>query len=99
MDRTIVFITGANTGIGYETVRALAASSVSYEILLGSRSVEKGEKAIQAAVKEFPAAAGHISVVQIDIESDASIEAAFETIKTKYGRLDVLINNSGKSEL
>ncbi|CEJ92768.1 hypothetical protein VHEMI08398 [[Torrubiella] hemipterigena] len=97
MDRDTVFITGANTGIGYETVRALAASTVSYEILLGSRSVEKGEKAVQDAIEEFPAIDGHVSVVQIDVESDASIEAAFETIKTKYGRLDVLINNAGAS--
>lgn len=95
LERTILFITGANTGLGYEAVRALAASSVAYEILLGSRSADKGQRAVDSAIKEFPAVKGRISTIPIDIESDESIQASFDTIKSKYGRLDVLINNAG----
>lgn len=95
LERTILFITGGNTGLGYEAVRALAASSVAYEILLGSRSADKGQQAVDSAIKEFPAVKDRISTIPIDVESDESIQASFDTIKSKYGRLDVLINNAG----
>uniref|UniRef100_L2G849 Short-chain dehydrogenase n=1 Tax=Colletotrichum fructicola (strain Nara gc5) TaxID=1213859 RepID=L2G849_COLFN len=43
--KRVALITGANTGIGYETIKALPSSDRSYHILLGSRSMEKGAAA------------------------------------------------------
>lgn len=90
-----IFITGANTGLGYQIIRALATSTSPYTILLGSRSLSKADAAIQSLAAEFPSAKSTITPIQIDIEDDASIAAAVKTIEAKYGHLDALVNNAG----
>ncbi|KAJ5936751.1 hypothetical protein N7466_003201 [Penicillium verhagenii] len=92
---TIVFITGANTGIGFETVKALAASHQPYTIILGSRSLEKAKTAISTAKRQFPDSKSNFVPIQVDIEHDGSINRAFSDVQSKYGRIDVLINNAG----
>lgn len=94
-DKNLVLITGANTGLGYEIVRALCASEQVYEILLGGRSIEKAKKASEDAKTEFPQTKSVLSPVQIDIEDDNSINALFDHVQKTYGRLDTLINNAG----
>lgn len=93
--KIITFITGANTGIGFETVKALYKSSTAYEIIVGCRSTDKGQSAVTSLQEEIPQSASTASVVQVDLESDKSIQQAHETIASKFGRLDVLINNAG----
>jgi len=93
---SIILITGANTGLGFETVKALCQSSIAYTILLGGRSLEKANTAAQQAQTEFPKSPIVIKTVQIDIEDDDSISQLFEHVSSQYGRLDVLINNAGK---
>ncbi|KAJ4128311.1 hypothetical protein NW754_002303 [Fusarium falciforme] len=93
--KKIVLITGANTGLGYEIVRALAGSDKAYEILLGGRSIEKAQSAAESARAEFPNSQSSIRPVQIDIEDDKSIDALFNEVKGNYGKLDALINNAG----
>lgn len=88
-------ITGGNTGIGYETIKALYASSQPYTILMGSRSFEKAKDAISKLKNEVSGSNSEVEAIQIDIEDDTSIEKAFEEVKGKYGRLDTLINNAG----
>lgn len=95
-DKTVVFITGANTGIGYETVRALIGqASRAYHVFLGSRSVERGSEAASILLQEFPNTRSVITVVQIDVSDDKSINAAFETVQAGIGYVDVLVNNAG----
>ncbi|OKL59943.1 hypothetical protein UA08_04928 [Talaromyces atroroseus] len=91
----VVFITGANTGIGLEAVRALYRSKESYQILLGSRSLTNANSAIDTVKSEFPSSNSTITPVQIDIENDNSIKTAYSTIESQLGKLDVLINNAG----
>ncbi|KAK3690345.1 hypothetical protein B0T22DRAFT_528923 [Podospora appendiculata] len=93
--KNIVLVTGANTGIGYETVKALLQSPTSYHVLLGSRSIEKGNQAVATLQKELPDAKGTVELLQLDLESDESIAAALETIKAKHGHIDTLVNNAG----
>ena len=89
---TIVVITGANTGLGFETVKALLASHKSYHIFLGSRNVEKAKEAISTL--EIPGGSTVVPV-QIDITDDSSIEGAFKTVSETVDHIDVLINNAG----
>ena len=93
--KSIVFITGANTGLGLEAVKAFCRSNKSYEVIIGCRSTEKGEKAIEEVKKEYPQTSSSLSVVQADVSSDDSITKAFETISSKFGKVDTLINNAG----
>jgi len=93
--KQILFITGGNAGLGFETIRSLCQSSKAYTIILGGRSIDKATAAAKAAETEFPRSLSTITTVQIDIEDDESILKAFEHISSKYGRLDVLINNAG----
>lgn len=93
MSETVVFITGANQGLGFEVVKKLAAEQENFHIILGVRDLDKGKQAIM----EVPKIANNTSLdtVQIEVTNDESISAAVETIKAKYGRIDVLHNNAG----
>ncbi|RMZ73390.1 Short-chain dehydrogenase [Pyrenophora seminiperda CCB06] len=95
MSSSIILITGGNTGIGYETVKALYTSSQPYTILMGSRSLEKADTAITQLKSEVPESKNEVVAVQIDIEDDESIEKAFKEVQEKWGRLEGLVNNAG----
>ncbi|KAH8172036.1 short chain dehydrogenase domain-containing protein [Sarocladium implicatum] len=94
--KEIIFIT-ANTGLGFEIVKAFSSSDVSYEIILGCRTVSKGEDAIAALKTELPDTKSTFTVIQTDLSSDKSLEEAVKTIETKFGRIDALINNAGNA--
>lgn len=93
--REVILITGANTGIGFQIVRALCGSDRAYDIILGSRSLAKVEEAISSAVAEFPSSRSILFPLQVDIEHDDSIKKAFDEVQSKFGRLDALVNNAG----
>jgi NAD(P)-dependent dehydrogenase (short-subunit alcohol dehydrogenase family) len=97
-DTSIVLITGGNTGIGYEAVKALYASPEAHTILMGSRSLDKAAAAIKSIESEVTETKSSVVPIQIDIEDDSSIEKAFKEVENKYGRVDALINNAGKSQ-
>ena len=92
-DQTIVLITGANQGLGFEIVKKLAAENENYRILMGARSLEKVQQAA-SEVTQF-AKNTELDIVQLDVTSDESISSAAQTVGDKYGRLDVLVNNAG----
>lgn len=95
MSKAILFITGGNAGLGLEAIKALCRSSKPYEILMGCRDLNKGATAIKTVQTEYPNTSSTLSPIQADVESDQSIQAAYDTISSKYGRVDVLINNAG----
>ena len=97
-EKTIVLITGANTGLGLEMVKALYSSSKAYDILLAGRSLEKATTAANSALESLSsssAGGSSITPLRVDIESDESIENLFKEVQSRFGRLDVLINNAG----
>jgi len=85
----VIIVTGGNSGLGYESVKAFAKNGA--EVILTSRSIEKGE----AAKTKIGKVKGNISVLQLDLMDFASIKNFAEYFKKKYNRLDVLLNNAG----
>lgn len=83
-------ITGANTGIGYETARVLAERGA--RVIVACRSVDKAADTIARLKQTAPAAELHS--VQLELTSLASIRAAAEQI-SQESRLDILVNNAG----
>ncbi|KAL6796155.1 NAD(P)-binding protein [Trichoderma sp. SZMC 28013] len=94
-DKKVVFVTGANTGLGLEVVKALYKSNQPFNIIMGTRSLSKGETAVAAVRREIPSSLSSLDIVQIDIASDKSIEEALCAIEMKFGMLDILVNNAG----
>ncbi len=84
------FITGANTGIGFEAATVIAARGG--RVLLGSRNPVKGQVAMDRIVGAHPGA--KVALVQIDLSDLASVRAAAQVV-LQEPRLDVLINNAG----
>ncbi|MCJ1426985.1 hypothetical protein MMC29_004888 [Sticta canariensis] len=94
--KTVILITGANAGIGFELAAQLMAKG-SYHVLVGSRALEKG----QAAVKELETRKlpGSVELVPIDVTNDDTIEHAATTVQHDHARLDILVNNAGIGSL
>jgi NAD(P)-dependent dehydrogenase (short-subunit alcohol dehydrogenase family) len=94
---TLVLVSGANQGLGYEIVKKLAAEQADYHILLGSRNFEKGKKAAGSITNV--ANGTSVEPIELDIDSDDSLAKAATYVAEKYGRLDVLFNNAGISKV
>lgn len=88
--RTAV-ITGANTGLGYETARALAAHGA--RLVLAVRNLDKGKAAADLIARRSPGA--EVSVQELDLTSLNSIRAAAEQLRAEHSHIDLLINNAG----
>ncbi|GAB2528287.1 SDR family NAD(P)-dependent oxidoreductase [Paramicrobacterium agarici] len=86
----VALISGANRGIGLQVAKDLAAHG--FAVVVGSRNLQRG----QEAAAEIGANA---SAVQLDVADGDSIAAAADHIRTRFGRLDVLVNNAGVSFL
>lgn len=87
----VAVITGANTGLGYETAAALADHGA--RVVLAVRNLDKGKD----AAARIAAASPHADVVlqELDLTSLESVRAAAEQLKADYERIDLLINNAG----
>lgn len=86
---TTALVTGANKGLGRETVRRLA--TLGWDVFLAARDTARGEKAVAELAEDGLA----VRFVALDVTSDESVAAAAKTVATHVGRLDVLVNNAG----
>jgi NAD(P)-dependent dehydrogenase (short-subunit alcohol dehydrogenase family) len=89
-EKRIALVTGGNKGIGLEISRNL--SSAGCTVLLGARNVERGQ---QAVWRLGQAGLGDVHFIQIDVTRQDTITAAAQQIESRYGRLDILMNNAG----
>ncbi len=87
----VAVVTGANGGLGLETAEALAAAGA--RVVLAARSPGKTEAAVARIRAGVPDAS--LSVVPLDLASQASVHAASERILSSYDRIDLLVNNAG----
>lgn len=88
--RTAV-ITGANTGLGFETAAALAAHGA--HVVLAVRNLDKGKQAAARITEATPGA--EVELQELDLTSLASVRAAAAQLKSDHQRIDLLINNAG----
>ncbi len=88
--RTAV-ITGANTGLGLETAKALAAKGA--RVVLAVRNLDKGEAAAEWISRSVRGA--DLRVQRLDLGSLASVRDAAAELRDTYDRIDLLINNAG----
>lgn len=85
-----IFITGANTGLGYEAAKVLAGKNA--RVIIGCRSTEKAKQAKKDILAEHGNA--DVSIVKLDLGSLKSVKQAAAKV-SKEARLDILINNAG----
>jgi len=87
---SVALVTGASSGIGEATARALAREGA--DVALAARRKERLEAVAEGIESEFGADA---LVVPTDIRDEAAVEAMMEATVGAFGRLDVLVNNAG----
>lgn len=91
MTGKVAIITGANSGLGLESTKAIAAKGAT--VVMACRNMSKAEKAQADVMRSVPNA--KIDVMQLDNASLASVKAFADAFKAKYDRLDLLLNNAG----
>ncbi|MEO8970443.1 MAG: oxidoreductase [Ktedonobacteraceae bacterium] len=84
-------VTGANSGLGLETTRALATKGAS--VIMACRDQEKGRKAKSAIEESVPGAS--LELMSLDLSSLTAIRAFAERFRANHTQLDLLFNNAG----
>ena len=87
----IALITGASSGLGLETARALHQKGAT--VVMACRSPRKAEAARQQLLEMH--CEGALDLVDLDLADLTSVQRCSAAIHSRYGRLDLLINNAG----
>ena len=89
--KRVVVVTGANSGLGLATTRALARSGA--HVVLAVRDEAKGRRAVAQLTAEHPGA--QLEVRRLDLADLDSVRAFAAKLKAERPHLDVLVNNAG----
>ena len=89
LDDKVAIVTGASSGIGEATARALAAEGVA--VTLAARRKER----LEALKEEIEKDGGRALVVETDVTSRADVRRLADETKAAFGRIDILVNNAG----
>ncbi len=87
----IIIVTGGNSGLGYESVKAFAKKGA--EVIIASRSPEKAEEVKIEISKDN--VSGKIRVMYLDLADLGTVKKFASEFRKNYKRLDVLLNNAG----
>jgi 3-oxoacyl-[acyl-carrier protein] reductase len=85
----VALVTGASRGIGRATARLLARRGAT--VVLGARDQAR----LAEVAAEIESAGGQAHALSLDVADRASVDAAFEAILKRHGRIDHLVNNAG----
>jgi len=89
LDGQVAIVTGGGTGIGKGIAKALAQEGAS--VVLASRD----RATLEASASDIRVLGAAAEVVPTDVTDEGQVEALFQATLARFGRLDVLINNSG----
>lgn len=89
LDGKVVVITGASSGIGETTARLLASQGA--HIVIGARRLER----LEALTSDIRSEGGSVAYQQLDVTELDQMKAIVHMAQSRYGRLDVVVNNAG----
>eukprot|EP00930_Biecheleria_cincta_P076243 TRINITY_DN63459_c0_g1_i1.p1 TRINITY_DN63459_c0_g1~~TRINITY_DN63459_c0_g1_i1.p1 ORF type:complete len:376 (+),score=70.51 TRINITY_DN63459_c0_g1_i1:19-1146(+) len=94
----VAVVTGGNSGIGLETVKALAFAGC--KVVLASRSVDAGQQALEEQVRQpglgaYSAPDAEVDVMQLDLADLSSVVAFAQNLIAELPRIDFLVLNAG----
>lgn len=91
MTGKVVIITGANSGLGLASTKAIACKGAA--VIMACRNLAKAEKAKAEVLAETTGA--DVEIMELDNASLVSVKAFADAFKASYNRLDLLLNNAG----
>jgi NADP-dependent 3-hydroxy acid dehydrogenase YdfG len=89
INRKVIIITGASSGIGKATANLLAQNGA--KVILGARRIDR----LETIVKDIHPEGGIAEYQTLDVTHRSQLEAIVQFAQRKFGRVDVLINNAG----
>ena len=89
LEGKVCIITGGGTGIGKGIARAFAKEGAT--LVLAARQLDR----LNDSAEEMRGYGSPTNVIQTDVTSEEQVKRLFETTMTDYGKLDILVNNSG----
>jgi len=90
-----VMVTGANAGLGLETMRLLVKRDPTTHVVLTARTQAKAEAALATVVRETGVSADRMSTLLFDLTDPASVDAALEEVSVKGLVFDGVVLNAG----
>ncbi|MCI3279334.1 3-oxoacyl-ACP reductase FabG [Streptomyces cylindrosporus] len=90
-DKRVALVTGATSGIGLAAARLLAAQG--HQVFIGARDAEN----VAETVKQLQGEGLDVDGTTLDVRSDDSVLAFVRAAVDRFGTVDVLVNNAGRS--
>ncbi|OLY79858.1 Retinol dehydrogenase 14 [Smittium mucronatum] len=90
-EEKFAIVTGANSGVGFETSKALALAG--FRVIMACRSRESTEEAISKL--ELETGLKTFEFIQLDLSSFKSIDVFVDQYKKSHNKLHLLVNNAG----
>ena len=88
----VALVTGGHRGIGFAISKQLTQQGIS--IIIGSRDIRQGEAAAKTIARQVDDTPTTVSALALDVTDQDSVDRLTRTIHSKFGKLDILVNNA-----